>query len=340
MFSTSNWTTRLAVLGALAGATICAKALRLLYLWAELKLGPVRLQRFKRDWALVTGGSEGVGKAVAKALAAQGLNLVLVSRSQQKLDAAAADIQQRWPQAQVRTIAADLTAPGSCQQLLQSLSDTPVSVLIANVGGGICGPCLYWHYSDADEAYVQALNGQACYSLVKGLLPGMVARNKGAVVAVSSIMHQWGSYAAPYGAEKAKMNALMAMIDSELALAGVTGVSVQAMVLGPVDTPGVAQLMNNAATAAATAAHDADPAAAAAAAAKRRQAFSNAISAEVVAASMVKCIGKGGPVVTPYWKHALQQQLMLGECLWPPALQRAVKRAISRKFKAVCEGQE
>lgn len=38
---------------------------------------------------------------------------------------------------------------------------------------------------------------------------------------------QWGSYAAPYGAEKAKMNALMAMIDSELALAGVTGVSVQ-----------------------------------------------------------------------------------------------------------------
>lgn len=57
MFSTSNWTTRLAVLGALAGATICAKALRLLYLWAELELGPVRLQRFKRDWALVTGGA-------------------------------------------------------------------------------------------------------------------------------------------------------------------------------------------------------------------------------------------------------------------------------------------
>jgi hypothetical protein len=38
---------------------------------------------------------------------------------------------------------------------------------------------------------------------------------------------QWGTYAAPYGAEKAKMNALMSMIDSELALAGITGVSVQ-----------------------------------------------------------------------------------------------------------------
>jgi hypothetical protein len=38
---------------------------------------------------------------------------------------------------------------------------------------------------------------------------------------------QWGSYAAPYGAEKAKMNALMAMVDSELQLCGITGVSVQ-----------------------------------------------------------------------------------------------------------------
>jgi short-subunit dehydrogenase len=82
-----------------------------------------------------------------------------------------------------------LTAPGSCQQLLQQLSDTPISVLIANVGGGICGPRLYWHYSDADESYVQQLNGQACYSLAKGLLPAMIESNKGAVVAVSSIMH-------------------------------------------------------------------------------------------------------------------------------------------------------
>jgi hypothetical protein len=105
---------------------------------------------------------------------------------------------------------------------------------------------------------------------------------------------------------------------------------VQAMVLGPVDTPGVAQLMQKAAAAAA-AANSTDPAAAAAAAAaKRRRGFSEAPSAEVVATSMIKCIGKGGPVVTPYWGHVLQQQLMLGECLWPPALQRVVRRAVSR----------
>jgi hypothetical protein len=85
------------------------------------------------------------------------------------------------------------------------------------------------------------------------------------------------------------------------------------------------------AAAAAAATTGSDPtAAAAAAAAKKRQTFSKAPSAEVVAAAMIKCIGKGGPVVTPYWGHVLQQQLMLGECLWPPALQRAAKRAVSR----------
>jgi hypothetical protein len=104
----------------------------------------------------------------------------------------------------------------------------------------------------------------------------------------------------------------------------------QAMVLGPVATPGVAQLMQQAAAAAAAERGTDATAAAAAAAAKRRQSFTKAPSAEAVAAAMIKCIGKGGPVVTPYWRHALQQQLMLGECLWPPALQRAVMRAVSR----------
>jgi hypothetical protein len=50
-------------------------------------------------------GSEGIGKAVAAGLAAQGVNVVLVSRSQAKLDAAAQDIQQHWPQTKVPNMA-------------------------------------------------------------------------------------------------------------------------------------------------------------------------------------------------------------------------------------------
>jgi hypothetical protein len=58
-------------------------------------------------------------------------------------------------------------------------------------------------------------------------LSAATAAAAAAAAAVFSCCCQWGSYAAPYGAEKAKMNALMSIIDSELQLAGVTGVSVQ-----------------------------------------------------------------------------------------------------------------
>jgi NAD(P)-dependent dehydrogenase (short-subunit alcohol dehydrogenase family) len=67
-------------------------------------------------------GSEGISKAVAAGLAAQGMHLVLVSRSQAKLDAAAQDIQQHWPQSKVRLVcfmpmvqtAHDNTGSGCC----------------------------------------------------------------------------------------------------------------------------------------------------------------------------------------------------------------------------------
>lgn len=60
MLQRSDWTTRLAVLGAVAGCAVAAKVARQLYLWAELALGPVRVKRFNGEWALVTGGMASV----------------------------------------------------------------------------------------------------------------------------------------------------------------------------------------------------------------------------------------------------------------------------------------
>lgn len=137
------------------------------------------------------------------------------------------------------------------------------------------------------------------------------------------------------------MNALMTALDSELRLAG-ADVTAQAMVLGPVKTPGVTKLMQTAVAAAAARRAATQPAAVAAASGsgsneagtqpKKAPAVKerNQPSAEHVAAAMVRCIGKGGPVVTPYWGHVMLEQLVLGECLWPPALRRAVSRTVSR----------
>jgi short-subunit dehydrogenase len=91
-----------------------------------------------------------------------------------------------------------------------------------------------------------------------------VQRGKGAVVAISSSMHRLGAYKAPYGAEKAKMNALCNALHHELQGSGVTA---QAMVLGAIITLGLASMMTHkTAAASAGGAVTAEGAAAAAAA--------------------------------------------------------------------------
>lgn len=59
-------------------------------------------------WAVVTGGTDGLGKAYAKALAARGLDIVLVSRSQEKLNSVAAEIKEAYG-VTTKTVEADLT---------------------------------------------------------------------------------------------------------------------------------------------------------------------------------------------------------------------------------------
>jgi hypothetical protein len=69
------------------------------------------------QFAVVSGGSEGIGLGVADALAGYGVAVALVSRSQAKLDRAAAFLRGRHPGVEVVTVAADLTADGATQQV-------------------------------------------------------------------------------------------------------------------------------------------------------------------------------------------------------------------------------
>lgn len=238
------------------------------------------------------------------------------------------------------TFAADLTDTSSYSKLLTYLSDNNinVSVLIANAGG-VPNPKLqsYWEFSESDESQIRVLNGQACYNLIKSLVPSMVTAGKGAVVCVSSIAHRMTAYIAPYGAEKAKVNALCKALDVEL---HGTGVTIQAMVLGMVITPGLTKVFQPAATAAteSSSSSNADVATpAAAAAASGTNATANAAvlkpnalrpSSETAAAAMVRCIGRCGPVVTPYWGHAFSEWLVFD--WWPPELERAIVRSTNR----------
>ena len=67
-------------------------------------------ESYKGDWAVVTGASEGIGRAYALDLAKAGFNVMIASRSQSKLDLVKEQINQSYPAVQVKTVAIDLAA--------------------------------------------------------------------------------------------------------------------------------------------------------------------------------------------------------------------------------------
>ncbi len=107
-----------------------------LYFWLpQRSIGERLAKRFgPGSWALITGASDGLGKAFAQELACYGFNLILVSRTQSKLDLLKDEIQAQG--VQVRTVAADLsnTSPQTYESLAIAAQDVDLSVLINCVG--------------------------------------------------------------------------------------------------------------------------------------------------------------------------------------------------------------
>ena len=91
--------------------------------------------------ALIAGASEGMGAAYARALAARGLDLILIARRPEPLDATAAQI-RKLSGVNVQTITCDLAAPDATQQIIDATGDKPVDFLVYNAALSYIGPYL------------------------------------------------------------------------------------------------------------------------------------------------------------------------------------------------------
>ena len=181
------WALALAALGLLASAR--AAALLALWLYAAFFRPARPLRRRYGAWAVVTGATDGIGRALAFRLAAAGLGLVLVGRSPERLAAVSAEVEDRHPGAEVRTFVLDLAADGlaarvgALEELVRGLD---VGVLVNNAGA--CYPyARYFH--EVDEALLRnlmRLNVEAVTRVTHAVLPGMVERGRGAVVNMGS----------------------------------------------------------------------------------------------------------------------------------------------------------
>ena len=132
--------------------------------------------------ALVTGSTAGIGYAIAKGLAASGAEVVINGRGQDKVDAAVAKLKQAIAGGKVRGIAADVSTAAGCDALTRALSD--VDILINNAG--IFEPKNFFKIPDEDWSRFFDVNVLSGVRLSRAYLSGMLKRNWGRIVFISS----------------------------------------------------------------------------------------------------------------------------------------------------------
>ncbi len=153
------------------------------------------------EWALVTGASAGIGAEFARALAREGVSLVLTARREERLRALADELEKQWSVA-TRTVAVDLSSPDGAARLADAVRDLEIGILVNNAGAGYAGR-VDKQETERLERMV-TLNCQSPLVLASRLTPGMVERGRGAVIFTGSAAgHQPIPYHAVYAATKA-----------------------------------------------------------------------------------------------------------------------------------------
>ena len=155
--------------------------------------------------ALVTGASSGIGAEIARLLAGRGVAaLVLVARSEDKLEALARELCAGHGDLRVEIIPADLSQPDAARRIHAETERRGliVDLLVNNAGFGSHG--FFDERDGAREAEMIAVNVHALVALTSEFLPGMVARGRGGILNVASTAaFQPVPYMATYGATKA-----------------------------------------------------------------------------------------------------------------------------------------
>ncbi len=144
------------------------------------------MQDLADKWALITGASSGIGEEYARQFAALGMNLIIAARREDRLNALAAELQDRYS-VTVAVLPVDLLADGQPAGLLEQVRQLghPVEVLINNAGFGILSRVSQTEPAQASEMI--ALNIKVLATLTYELLPDLLARGSGTVINIASV---------------------------------------------------------------------------------------------------------------------------------------------------------
>merc|ERR1711934_125659 len=188
----------------------------------------VAISKKTGEWAVVTGASEGIGAAYCEVLAKKGLNIVLISRSAEKLKSTEDKLKEKFPAINTRCIPFDLGKLDQSsvnESSIKELLSLDVGVLVNNVGISYEYPEYFAELSDDRVQKLIDLNVVATTWMTKFILPGMLERKRGVILSISSaagIMTAGSPLLAMYSGTKAFVERFSTSLAGEYSKSGVT----------------------------------------------------------------------------------------------------------------------
>jgi short-subunit dehydrogenase len=189
-------------------------------------------------WAVVAGGSEGIGAEIADRLARQGFKQLLIARKPGPLEAVAAEIRKKYG-TEVRTLPLDLMAQDAATRIMAATKGCEVGLFIHNAGAD----SNFNHFIDRpieESERMVMLNVMTPMRLVRYFAEPMVQRKKGGIILCSSLAGLAGRPTnGVYSAAKAFVNVFAEILWFEL---GKHGIDVLGAIIGSVNTPAMERL--------------------------------------------------------------------------------------------------
>ena len=245
----SDYSTTAAILAAVAIVWICYQLYKAATFIYQHFLRQSSLKRYRQNtgseaaaWAMVTGASDGIGKAFAEELCVSGFNVILHGRNGDKLERVKEDLLRQWPNREIQLFVHDAgsDSPSKLDDLIHQVKSLQLKILINNIGGSGNRKPLWTPLQNWEEDRIQLfldLNARFPTEVTRRLLPHLVKGSSALVLNVGSITGEIASpYLSVYAGSKAYNKAWSRSLGMEMQMEGHPNVEVLHILLGGVAT--------------------------------------------------------------------------------------------------------